>query len=152
MPIPEPQFDDLYREIILDHYRRPRNRGTLTDPTQHAEGMNPVCGDEIEIDLHVRDGAIEEIAFRGQGCSISQSSASLLTERVKGRDIAEAERVSAQFKAMLNGEEPDRELGDLEALQGVAKFPVRVKCALLGWKVLEEGLSQAKNGTKEATG
>jgi len=91
------------------------------------------------------------VAFRGQGCSISQSSASLMTERVKGRDIAEAERVASKFRAMLNGEEPDRELGDLEALQGVAKFPVRVKCALLCWKVLEEGLSQAKKESKEAT-
>ncbi|MCK9517776.1 MAG: SUF system NifU family Fe-S cluster assembly protein [Dehalococcoidia bacterium] len=152
MPIPEPQFDDLYREIILDHYRRPRNRGELSAPTQQAEGMNPVCGDEIELDLRVTGETIEEIAFRGQGCSISQSSASLLTERVKGRDIAEAERVSAKFKAMMNGDEPDIELGDLEALQGVAKFPVRVKCALLGWKVLEEGLSQAKKGIKEARG
>lgn len=151
MPIPEPQFDELYRELILDHYRRPRNRGVLVAPTQRAEGMNPVCGDEIQLDLRIDCDTIEDVAFRGQGCSISQSSASLMTECVKGRAIAEAERISAKFRAMLNGEKPDRELGDLEALQGVAQFPVRVKCALLCWKVLEEGLSQAKNERKEAT-
>jgi len=140
--IPEPQFDELYRELILDHYRRPRNRGHLEHPTQHAEGMNPVCGDEIRMDLALRDDTIEDIAFDGAGCSISQSSASMLTSRVKGCTIDEVERVSAEFKQMLEGAEPTPDLGDLEALQGVSKFPVRVKCALLGWKVLEEGLKQ----------
>ncbi|MGE5595048.1 MAG: Fe-S cluster assembly sulfur transfer protein SufU [Hyphomicrobiales bacterium] len=143
MAIPEPQFDELYRELILDHYRRPRNHGALATVTQHAEGMNPVCGDEIALDLDVRGGTIEDIAFSGQGCSISQASASMLTERVKGRRVDEVRDVAAAFKAMMNGEEPAPSLGDLEALQGVAKFPVRVKCALLSWKVLEEGLAQA---------
>lgn len=138
----EPQFDELYRELILDHYRRPRNNGALESPNRHAEGVNPVCGDEITIDMVVDDDTVQEIAFRGIGCSISQSSASMMTERVKGRPPAEALRVGAHFKAMLNGAAPDPDLGDLEALQGVAQFPVRVKCALLCWKVLEEGLQQ----------
>jgi nitrogen fixation protein NifU and related proteins len=143
--MPEPLFDDLYRELILDHYRRPRNRGELERATQRVEGLNPVCGDEIKLDLLVGDGVIEDLAFRGQGCSISQSSASMLTERLKGRTIEEAERVISKFRAMLmEGAEPDIELGDLEALEGVAKLPVRVKCALLSWNVLQEGLNEAR--------
>jgi nitrogen fixation NifU-like protein len=149
--VAEPQFDDLYREVILDHVKRPRNHGALAKRTQHAEGMNPVCGDEIELDLSVgEDAIIDDIAFVGQGCAISQSSASMLTERVKGQSVGEAEFVAAAFKAMLmDGADPAPELGDLEALQGVAKFPVRVKCALLCWNVLREGLEQAKRKQPE---
>lgn len=145
MPTPEPLFDDLYRELILDHYRKPRNRGSLEDATQRVDGMNPVCGDEIHLDLRIRDGVIEDIAFAGNGCSISQSSASMLTDRVKGLRLADAERIMAKFRAMLlNGAPPDEELGDLEALEGVAQLPVRVKCALLSWNVLQEGLAEAE--------
>ncbi len=148
--MPEPQFDDLYRELILDHSRRPRNRGALAGATQHVEGVNPVCGDAIVLDLAVHHGIIDDAAFSGQGCSISQSSASMLTERVKGRTVAEARRVMDRFRAMLiDGALPDRELGDLEAFEGVARLPVRVKCALLSWNVLQEGLDQA---TSAATG
>jgi nitrogen fixation protein NifU and related proteins len=137
-------FDDLYRELILDHYRRPRNHGELPSAPVRVEGVNPVCGDEIHLDLSVQDGHIEEIAFWGQGCSISQSSASMLTERLKGRDLEEASRVMAKVRAMLvDGALPDSELGDLEALEGVARLPVRVKCALLCWNVLEQGLREA---------
>ena len=137
-------FDDLYRELILDHYRRPRNHGELPSAAVRVEGVNPVCGDEIHLDMSVSDGRIEEIAFWGQGCSISQSSASMLTERLKGRDLEEATRVIAKVRAMLvDGALPDSELGDLEALEGVAKLPVRVKCALLCWNVLEQGLREA---------
>ncbi|MCC6386737.1 MAG: SUF system NifU family Fe-S cluster assembly protein [Dehalococcoidia bacterium] len=146
MAIAEPQFDDLYREVIIDHFRKPRNRGTLPAPSQHAEGMNPVCGDEIALDLDVSGGTIAALAFTGQGCSISQSSASMMTQQVRGRSIVEAERIADLVSAMLvDGAEPSAEIGDLEALQGVAKFPVRVKCALLAWKVLREGLDQAKS-------
>jgi nitrogen fixation NifU-like protein len=140
----EPQFDDFYREIILDHYRKPRNRGELPGATQRVEGLNPVCGDEIHIDLAIRAGTIDDVSFWGQGCSISQSSASMLTERLKGRTVEEAERVLAMVRAMLvDGALPDSELDDLQALEGVAKLPVRVKCALLSWNVLQEGLRQA---------
>jgi nitrogen fixation NifU-like protein len=144
MTVPEPQFDDLYRELILEHYRRPRNRGQLAAATQSAEGMNPVCGDEIRLDLAINDGVIADIAFSGQGCSISQSSASMLTDRLKGRSLEEAARVMSMVRAMLiDGALPDNDLGDLQALEGVAKLPVRVKCALLSWNVLREGLDQA---------
>lgn len=145
MTVPEPQFDELYREVILDHARRPRNRGVLAEANCRAEGMNPVCGDEVALDLLVEDGRIAAIRFHGQGCSISVASVSLLTERLAGRPVAEAQQVMAAFKAMLmEGATPGRELGDLEALQGVAKFPVRVKCALLCWNVLQEGLQQCQ--------
>ncbi|MGB4862122.1 MAG: SUF system NifU family Fe-S cluster assembly protein [Tepidiformaceae bacterium] len=137
-------FDDLYRELILDHYRQPRNHGELPDAPIHVEGVNPVCGDEIHIDLDVADGSVKDVSFWGQGCSISQSSASMLTERVKGRPLAEVERVTGKVRAMLiDGALPDNDLGDLEALEGVAKLPVRVKCALLCWNVLEQGLREA---------
>ena len=142
--MPEPQFDDLYREVILDHYRKPRNHGALVDATQRVDGVNPVCGDEIHLDLLIHDNLVEDLAFSGQGCSISQSSASMLTERIKGRSVEEIERVIAGVRAMLiDGAAPGNELGDLESLEGVAKLPVRVKCALLSWNVLQEGLKEA---------
>ncbi len=137
-------FDDLYRELILDHYRSPRNHGELPEAPIRVEGVNPVCGDEIHIDLRVGEGVIHEIAFWGQGCSISQSSASMLTERLKGRPADEARQVMRNVRAMLiDGAPPANDLGDLEALEGVAKLPVRVKCALLCWNVLEQGLREA---------
>ncbi|HJP40980.1 MAG TPA: SUF system NifU family Fe-S cluster assembly protein [Dehalococcoidia bacterium] len=141
MTVPEPQFDELYREVILDHYRRPRNRGKLTDATAHADGANPVCGDEISLDVRLDDGRIESLAFEGVGCSISQASASLMTDRVSSTPIEEAQAVRAAFRKMLleNGT-PDPSIGDLEVLEGVKKFPVRVKCALLAWNVLDRAL------------
>ncbi|MCO5202461.1 MAG: SUF system NifU family Fe-S cluster assembly protein [Chloroflexi bacterium] len=144
MAVAEPQFDDLYREIILDHYRRPRNRGELATPSQRVEGVNPVCGDEIHLDLEIGDDTIRDVSYWGHGCSISQSSASMLTERLKGCSIEEAERVMGKVRAMLiDGAAPDDEIGNLQALEGVARLPVRVKCALLCWNVLKEGLQQA---------
>lgn len=146
----EPPFDDLYRELILDHYRRPRNRGPLSAPTVQAEGVNPVCGDEIHLDLVLEDGAIREVGFWGEGCSISQSSASMLTEGVKGRGLGEAEELAGKVRSMLvDGAPPDGSLGDIEALEGVAKLPVRVKCALLAWNVLFEALRQARAAAQE---
>jgi nitrogen fixation NifU-like protein len=148
--VSEALFDDLYRELILDHYRRPRNHGPLAAPTQQAEGVNPVCGDEIHLDLDVGNGVIRDLGFWGQGCSISQSSASMLTERLKGRPLEEAEAVAGKVRLMLvEGAGADPSLGDLEALEGVAKLPVRVKCALLAWNVLLEALRQAKAAARE---
>ena len=149
MPPAEPAFDELYREVILDHYRRPRNAGTLARPTHRAEGSNPLCGDEIQLDLAVEGGVISEAAFSGQGCSISQSSASMMTERLHGATIAETGRLLRLFEAQLvDSADPDPALGDLEALHGVAKFPVRIKCALLCWKVLREALDLNDDGSQ----
>ena len=137
-------LDSLYRELILDHYKRPRNHGAIPSAAVHVEGVNPVCGDEIHLDLGVENDVIEEIGFWGGGCSISQASASMMTDRLKGRSTEEAKRILGEVRAMLvDGAPPCRELGDLEALEGVAKLPVRVKCALLCWNVLDQGLQQA---------
>ncbi len=146
MNYPEPNLDDLYRELILDHYRHPRNRGSLENATAKVDGYNPLCGDEIEVDLLFDDDVIEDVAFTGHGCSISQASSSMMTDAVKGRSKVEAQALVAAFKRMMTDPdvEPSEELGDLEAFQGVAKFPVRVKCATLAWNVLEQGLQ--KNG------
>lgn len=147
MNYPEPQLDDLYRDLILDHYRHPRNRGNLARPSTKVDGYNPLCGDEVELELEFDDdGVIQDVAFKGRGCSISQASTSMMTELIKGQDKAEAQRLVDVFKRMMTDPEgePPAELGDLEALQGVAKFPVRVKCATLAWNVLEQGLR--KNG------
>lgn len=145
MPAPEPQFDDLFREIILEHYRSPRNRGALAAPTHSAHGLNPVCGDEVRVELSLEGDTIREVAFEGQGCSISQASASLMSEQLKGVGLAAARRLDRAFRAMMvDGGPPDPVLGDLEALRGVAKFPARVKCAMLSWNVLEEALEAVR--------
>ena len=140
-------LDDLYREIILDHYRAPRNRGDLERPTCSADGSNPLCGDQVHVDVELAGDRIESIRFSGEGCSISQASASMMTEHVLGLDGAHTRAAIDQFQSlMLNGEPPeDSELGDSEALAGVAKFPARVKCALLGWKTLEQALDREHN-------
>ena len=152
-----PGLEDLYREIILDHYRNPRNRGELPSPPAHSEtGFNPLCGDEITLYLQVGDGTIDDVKLTGQGCSISQSSASMMSTAVKGRSVDEARAVIRKFKSMmsihesrLDGVEADTDtaaaddevkLGDLEALQGVVKFPVRIKCATLAWNTLSQAL------------
>ncbi|HLT16386.1 MAG TPA: SUF system NifU family Fe-S cluster assembly protein [Acidimicrobiales bacterium] len=159
-----PGLEDLYREIILDHYRNPRNRGELpAPPAVRVEGFNPLCGDEIVLYLDIEGGRVKDIRVGGQGCSISQSSASMMSTAVKGRTIDEVRALSRAFKAMMSiheqsldggegdgdGEEPVEEpppevkLGDLEALRGVVKFPVRIKCATLSWNTLLQGLDQA---------
>ena len=159
-----PGLEDLYREIILDHYRNPRNRGELPTPPAHSEtGFNPLCGDEITLYVQVEDDRLEDIKLTGQGCSISQSSASMMTTAVKGKRLAEARATIRTFKAMmsiheqrLDGDDsdgdtgdagetseaagPEVSLGDLEALQGVVKFPVRIKCATLSWNTLAQAL------------
>ena len=147
-----PGLEDLYREIILDHHRNPRNRGELPPPASHAVGHNPLCGDEIDVFLAVDGGIITDVKVGGQGCSISQSSASMMSQAVKGRPIDEVRALVRRFKGMMsipdddgNPIEPDPavKLGDLEALQGVVKFPVRIKCATLAWNTLLEALEQA---------
>lgn len=146
--------DELYREIILDHYKSPRNRGRLESPSAAAQGNNPLCGDEVEVALTLDGGRVREVTFAGQGCSISQASASMMTDAIKGRDLAHAERVIAAFKTMMTGDGTIDEdlLGDLEALHGVKKFPVRVKCATLAWNTLQEAMEiYRKRRTEPAT-
>ena len=139
-------LDDLYRDVILDHYRRPRNRGARDDATVSAEGFNPSCGDEIQLSVSILDGAVNGVGFAGNGCSISQSSASMMTEAMSGRSIDSARVMSKHVQHMLTDDSFDLDavdLGDLEALSGVAKFPVRIKCGLLAWKVLDQVLANA---------
>jgi nitrogen fixation NifU-like protein len=136
------ELDELYREIILDHYRNPRNRGSLEDPSLSGEGDNPLCGDEVKLDVAIEGDRVTGVRFLGRGCSISQASASMLTQAIKGLSLEEVEALFGSFKGMMYGsDQVDAEsLGDLEALQGVRKFPVRVKCATLAWNVLQEAL------------
>ena len=148
-------LEDLYREIILDHYRTPRNRGELESPPAiEARGHNPLCGDEITLYLLVDgegdDAIVRDVKIGGQGCSISQSSASMMTQAVIGKPVSEARTLIRKFKTMMgiegNDPEPDDadvDIGDLEALQGVVKFPVRIKCAVLGWNTLADALDRA---------
>ena len=146
-----PGLEDLYREIILDHHRNPRNRGELPPPASHAVGHNPLCCDEIDVYLEVADGVVTDVKVGGQGCSISQSSASMMSQAVKGKPVEEVRALVRRFKGMMsipdddgNPIEPDPavKLGDLEALQGVVKFPVRIKCATLAWNTLLQALDQ----------
>ena len=140
-------LEDLYREIILDHYRTPRNRGKLDPPALSADGHNPLCGDEIRISVAVQDGVVTDVRFSGSGCSISQSSASMMTSAIKGKPVEQVKSIVRRFKQMMTIDEEDTEidesinLGDLEALQGVVKFPVRIKCATLGWNTLLDALA-----------
>ena len=135
-------LDDLYKEVILDHYRSPRNRGRLEPSDFDLHRDNPLCGDEIHVYAQVEDGRLTGIGFEGKGCSISQASVSMMTEKIKGLPLEDAEGLANQFKAMMQGENPQdpERLGDLVALQGVQKYPVRIKCALLGWNTFLEGL------------
>ena len=142
-------LEDLYREVILDHYRTPRNKGELPPPATCTEGTNPLCGDEIRIFLNVSDGVVNDVRFSGHGCSISQASASMMTAIVKGKSIDDVRAVARRFKQLMTIEEDDGttptdiRLGDIEALQGVVKYPVRIKCAVLGWNTLLEVLNSA---------
>ncbi|MDQ6614104.1 MAG: SUF system NifU family Fe-S cluster assembly protein [Actinomycetota bacterium] len=161
-----PGLEDLYREIILDHYRNPRNRGELpTPPAVRVEGFNPLCGDEIIVYLGVVGDRVQDLRIGGQGCSISQSSASMMSSAVKGKTVAEARATIRAFKSLmsiheqrLDGADEDGDaamaaadaevkLGDLEALQGVVRFPVRIKCATLSWNTLAQGLDEAQEAS-----
>jgi nitrogen fixation protein NifU and related proteins len=135
--------DDLYKEVILDHFENPRNYGTLEPCTCHEKGMNPLCGDELEIFIRLESNTINEITFNGKGCSISQSSGSMMTELVKGKSKQSALEILKKFKKAIledSNEIFSEEEGDLEALLGVKKYPVRVKCAVLAWNTLEQAL------------
>ncbi|NNN16427.1 MAG: SUF system NifU family Fe-S cluster assembly protein [Acidimicrobiaceae bacterium] len=152
-------LEDLYREIILDHYKNPRNQGELPVPPAHAEeGHNPLCGDEVIVYVEIGDGKVKDIKIGGQGCSISRSSASMMTTAVKGRTIEEVDELIHRFKVMMSLEESDGskadpnaevsldEFGELAALQGVVKFPVRIKCATLPWNTLDLGIKKVLAG------
>ncbi len=146
-------LDDLYKEIILDHYRNPRNRGVVATPDVATRGHNPLCGDELELSLRFEDGHVAEVMTRGRGCSISQASASMMTERVKGMTLEEVRALVDTFKGMMLeerdlSEEDYDNLGDLEALEGVKNYPVRIKCALLAWNTLLEALEMGARTAK----
>lgn len=136
--------DDLYREIITDHSRSPHNKGRVDPADFVAHDHNPLCGDDVEVSGRVEDGRIVDIAFQGKGCSISQSAASIMTDLVKGQELEQANAIINSFKVFMMGkgepEIPIEDLGDLEALGGVKKYPVRIKCALIGWNTLLKGL------------
>lgn len=148
-------LESIFRELILDHYRRPRNKGEMAEPTVRVSMRNPLCGDEIELMLDVEDGRIAGARFLGQGCSISQASVSMMTQALEGRSLDEALDLERRFLALMRGEEAareDRALGDLRALEGVAKLPVRIKCALLGWNALDEAVKAIRRSDRGLMG
>jgi nitrogen fixation NifU-like protein len=136
--------DELYRDIILDHYRNPRNKGDLDPADVRVNANNPLCGDEVTITARLSEdhSRVESLHFSGRGCSISQASASMMTEQVEGLPVAEALRVINRFKEMMLADGGAEDLGDLEALQGVKQYPVRIKCAVLPWNSLLQGLTE----------
>ncbi|MGG0717353.1 Fe-S cluster assembly sulfur transfer protein SufU [Robertmurraya massiliosenegalensis] len=137
-------LDQLYRQVIMDHYKNPRNKGVLEDDSLTINMNNPTCGDRIQLTLKVNDGIVNDAKFEGEGCSISMSSASMMTQAIKGKTIEDAVKLSKIFSDMMLGNDynDDIDLGDIEALQGVAKFPARIKCATLAWKAMEKGLKE----------
>lgn len=141
-------LNDLFTEIILDHYQHPHNHGIIAGATLTSRGFNESCGDDIQISVLVKDGVIADAKFSGAGCSISQASASIMTDLVKGKTVEEARQLAGKFYEMVKGTEGDygEEMGDAISLQGVSKFPVRVKCATLAWHTLEESFSKTNNG------
>ena len=146
-----PQLNSLYQQLILEHYRNPRNKSELEEKTVEVHLANPVCGDEIRLQLRIEGDHIAEAKFVGQGCSISQAAVSMMTTLLKGRSLADADGVAKRFTQMMHGDQDaakDKALGDLRALQGVSKFPVRIKCALLGFDALQETLKKYHAGDK----
>ncbi|KOP80013.1 Fe-S cluster assembly sulfur transfer protein SufU [Cytobacillus solani] len=137
-------LDTLYRQVIMDHYKNPRNKGVLEDDSLTINMNNPTCGDRIQLTLKLEGDKVVDAKFEGEGCSISMSSASMMTQAIKGRNIEDALKLSEVFSLIMQGKdyEDDIDLGDIEALQGVAKFPARIKCATLAWKAMEKGLKE----------
>lgn len=138
-------LNQLYRSVIMDHYKNPRNKGVLEEGTMTVDMNNPTCGDAIRLTLDVQDGIVHDAKFDGEGCSISLSSASMMTEAIKGKSLEEALGMSEEFSKMMLGEDYDipEEYGDIEALSGVSQFPARIKCATLTWKALEKGVKES---------
>ncbi|MDR3690823.1 MAG: SUF system NifU family Fe-S cluster assembly protein [Fimbriimonas sp.] len=141
------ELRELYQEVILDHNKHPRNRGKLEEPTNSAEGHNPLCGDNVTVYVHTKEGRVEGISFEGSGCAISTASASMMTEAIKGKTLAEIEAMFREFQKMVTAtgeaeEHPD--FGDLEVLAGVREYPVRIKCATLPWHTLHAALQGAE--------
>jgi nitrogen fixation NifU-like protein len=144
-----PHLSSLYQQLILEHYRNPRNKSELEEKSVEIHMANPVCGDEIRLQLRIEDDHIAEAKFVGQGCSISQAAVSMMTTLLKGRKLDDANALAKRFTEMMHGDEDaakDKNLGDLRALKGVAKFPVRIKCALLGFDALQEALKKEAGG------
>ncbi|MBI3996918.1 MAG: SUF system NifU family Fe-S cluster assembly protein [Candidatus Omnitrophica bacterium] len=138
------QLDELYREVILDHFKSSAHAGTIPGAQIHQEGANPLCGDEVAFDLKLDGGHIQQVRFKGHGCAISQAASSMLAAQLEGKSLREAAALIEAMKGLMQGVEPAEsiDLGDLEALAGVRKFPVRIKCAALSWNVVEQGLSE----------
>ena len=139
-------LDSLYQEIVLDHYKSPRNQGLIQEPDMDAEGFNPFCGDKVVLTAGIDEGGqIKEVGLTGEGCAISQSSASMLSESIKGLDLEQAKKLIARFRGMMQGndlsEEDEESLGDLVVLQGVRQYPIRIKCALLAWSTLQDAIA-----------
>ncbi|MFH1417570.1 MAG: Fe-S cluster assembly sulfur transfer protein SufU [Planctomycetota bacterium] len=141
------ETSDLYQEVILDHYKRPRNQGRLDDADRHADGQNPLCGDHVTVFVKVKGGIVEEITFEGSGCAISTASASLMTETIKGKTLDEAKALFRKFHAMVTGAEEEDGgdgLGKLSVFSGVCRYPARVKCATLVWHTLDAALDDRR--------
>jgi nitrogen fixation protein NifU and related proteins len=136
-------LETLYRQVIMDHYKNPRNRGAIQGDALTVDMNNPTCGDRIQLQLQIEDGVVKDAKFEGEGCSISMSSASMMTQAIKGQKVADALQMSKIFSDLMLGEEIDTELdlGDAEALSGVSQFPARIKCATLAWKAMEKGVN-----------
>lgn len=146
MPLSDPkaELSALYQEIILDHYRKPRNKGTMENADRTVAMRNPLCGDEVDVQVKFTPTAIEDVKFTGRGCSISQASASMMTQLVKGKTPEEAEELRRKFRQMIMGDASiadDKSVGSLRSLVGVSRFPARVKCALLAWNALEKAIN-----------
>lgn len=147
-----PHLDDLYREVVLDHYRRPRGRKKIDSPSISAEGFNPTCGDQVHVAVALEEGRIRDVEVECRGCSISVASGSMMADLLVGKSAEEVSRLTDSFKSMMHGREPDPELdlGDLVALEGVRQFPVRIKCALLAWTTLKEAMELSAKKREES--
>lgn len=142
--MPTNNLDQLYRSVIMDHYKNPRNKGVLEENNVTIDMNNPTCGDVIHLTLKVEEGIVRDAKFEGEGCSISMASASMMTQIIKNKDVDTAVKYAHVFSDMMLGKELDDsiDLGDIEALSGVAKFPARIKCATLAWKAMEKGIGE----------